>query len=127
MNTMTITIHATNLITANQIMHWARRADIVRTLRRTGLINARKQGIAPMERAHLTVYVSWQNARRRDVSNISPTIKALVDGIVEAGILPDDDDLHLTGPDLRVTSETSGLKGVTRLTFVFSDYVEKVA
>ena len=124
---MTITIHATNLITANQIMHWARRADIVRTLRRTGLINARKQGIAPMERAHLTVYVSWQNARRRDVSNISPTIKALVDGIVEAGILPDDDDLHLTGPDLRVTSETSGLKGVTRLTFVFSDYVEKVA
>lgn len=24
-----------------------------------------------------------------------------VDGLVDAGILPDDDDKHLTGPDLR--------------------------
>lgn len=127
MTSMTITVHASNLLTANQRLHWARKAAMTKVLRHTGAINAQAQGIAPMDRAHLTVYVSWQNARRRDVANISPTIKALVDGIVEAGILPDDDDLHLTGPDLRVTSETSGLKGVTRLRFVFSDYMEKVA
>lgn len=127
MNEMTVTVHASNLMTANQRLHWAQKAAITRTPRDTGRINARFQNLPAMERAHLTVYVSWQNARRRDVSNIAPTIKALVDGIVEAGILPDDDDLHLTGPDLRVTSETSGLKGVTRLRFVFSSYVEKVA
>ena len=30
-----------------------------------------------------------------------PTAKAVVDGLVDAGVLPDDDAKHLLGPDLR--------------------------
>ena len=124
---MVVTIHATNLLTANQRKHWAAKAAIVRVLRHTGAMNAHAQGIPVMERAHLTVIVSWPDRRRRDVSNLAPTVKALVDGIVsDAHRLPDDDDTHLSGPDYRVTSETSGIKGVTRLRFVFTQHVGKV-
>ena len=33
-----------------------------------------------------------------------PTLKALVDGLVDAGLLPDDDARHLQGPDMRLDS-----------------------
>ena len=122
---MTITVHRVNLLTANQRLHWARKAAIVRVLRHAGAINARAQGIPVMERAHLTVHITWPDRRRRDASNLAPTIKALVDGIVsDAHRLPDDDDQHLTGPDYRVTPETTGIKGVTGLRFVFTEYQE---
>ena len=124
---MTVTVHATNLMTANQRMHRMLAARMTKNLRITGAHNAHAQGIPVMERAHLTVFVSWPDRRRRDVLNLAPTVKALVDGIVtDGGRLPNDDDEHLTGPDFRVTSETSGLKGVTRLRFEFTEYVEKV-
>jgi|GEM_PF-715921 len=120
--TMTLTVHATNLLTANQRAHWAVRARLTRTLRHAAAISARAQGIEPMRRAHLTVHVSWPDRRRRDVHNVMPTIKAIVDGLVQdAGVLPDDDDTHLTGPDLRVTAEMSGLRGVTRFVLVLDD------
>ena len=39
---------------------------------------------------------------RRDLHNYMPTLKALVDGLVDAGLLPDDDARHLQGPDMRL-------------------------
>lgn len=40
--------------------------------------------------------------RRRDVGNLYPTVKACLDGIVsDAKVLPDDDDRHVVGPDIR--------------------------
>lgn len=118
MSTMTVTVHSSNLLSANQRLHWAEKARRTKILRQTGAMNARSQDVPAMERAHLTVFVSWPTRRRRDVGNIAPTIKGIVDGIVQdAKRLPDDDDAHLTGPDLRVTDELSGLHGVTRLRF----------
>lgn len=119
--TLALTVHATNLLTANQRLHHMARARITKVLRQTAALNVRSQGIEPMTRAHLTVHVTWPDKRRRDVHNIVPTIKALIDGVVDAGVLPDDDDKHLTGPDLRVTGETSGLRGVTRLVLSFEE------
>jgi hypothetical protein len=58
------------------------------------------------ERAHVTVTFRFPNNRRRDVHNLLPLVaKPIVDGIVGAGILPDDDDKHLVGPDLRRNPE----------------------
>ena len=118
MSTMTVTVHSSNLLSANQRLHWAEKARRTKILRQAGAMNARSQCVPVMERAHLTVFVSWPSRRRRDVSNLAPTIKGIVDGVVQdAKRLPDDDDKHLTGPDLRVTDELSGLHGVTRLRF----------
>jgi crossover junction endodeoxyribonuclease RusA len=115
---ISITIPRHILISANDRMHWAAKARRTKELRSRAFWIARAQHLQPMERAHLVVTIHWTNrSRRRDVSNLAPTIKALVDGFVQdAGLLPDDDDLHLIGPDLRVAPDTTA---VLTLDFAF--------
>jgi hypothetical protein len=36
-----------------------------------------------------------------DPANFSLTAKAVVDGFVDYGLIPDDDSKHLLGPDMR--------------------------
>lgn len=43
----------------------------------------------------------WADNRRRDPGNWYPTAKAIVDGLVDAGILIDDDHTKVVGPDMR--------------------------
>jgi crossover junction endodeoxyribonuclease RusA len=50
---------------------------------------------------HIVVSIRFPNNIRRDVGNYYPTAKAIVDGLVDAGVLPDDDDKHVVGPDNR--------------------------
>ena len=46
--------------------------------------------------------VRFPDKRRRDVHNLLPHLgKPLVDGIVDAEVLPDDSDEYLIGPDMR--------------------------
>lgn len=98
-----------DVLTANQRLHWAQRAKRSRMVRQMGHAQAAttlmRNPAGVLDRAHITVTVSWPDKRRRDVHNIMPTIKAAIDGIVDAGMLPDDSDAHLIGPDLRVSSE----------------------
>ena len=54
-----------------------------------------------MNRAHVTVTLSYPDRRQRDAHNLMPTIKALIDGMVspaggESGLLPDDSDIFIT-------------------------------
>jgi len=53
------------------------------------------------DRAHITIAYRFKTNRRREVSNLQPTSKAIVDGLVDALLIPDDDDLHVIGPDNR--------------------------
>lgn len=52
-------------------------------------------------RARITVAYRFPTNRRREVGNLQPTSKAIVDGLVDAGLLPDDSDTHVVGPDNR--------------------------
>ena len=117
MHAVTMTIGAANLLTANQRLHHHQRAKVVKILRHAAAMAAASQGAPKLDRAHITVRVAWPDRRRRDVHNVMPTIKACVDGLVDYGLLPDDDDKRLIGPDLRVDPELSGVAKVTRLTF----------
>ena len=121
MHTVTMTIGAANLLTANQRLHHMKRAAVVKILRHAAQMAASSQDAPKLDRAHIVVRVSWPDRRRRDVHNVMPTIKACVDGFVDYGLLPDDDDRHLVGPDLRVDTETSGTSGVTRLRFEITE------
>ena len=89
----------TMLLTSNQRLHWAKHGE--RTAYWRGLGNTAGVRVEPMERARIVVHLRFPNNITRDVGNWYPTAKGLVDGMVDAGVLPNDDDAHLEGPDLR--------------------------
>jgi crossover junction endodeoxyribonuclease RusA len=119
-------IAQSRVLSANARQHWAAKARMTADLRALGKYAAAYQNdrIDPddevwFDRAQLTVRVGWPDKRRRDVHNLAPTIKALIDGCVDAGLLPDDDDTHLIGPDLR--PYVAGRKGLVVLDFEFEE------
>jgi crossover junction endodeoxyribonuclease RusA len=59
-------------------------------------------------------YIWKPRANHYDPGNLYPTAKAVLDGIVDAGWLPDDDFMHVEGPDMR-----HGGVGDPRIVFQF--------
>lgn len=78
-----------------------------------------------IERARRLVTLHYPDKRRRDAENYRPTVKALQDGMVRAGLLPDDDDEHVLDigiqparPDVEVPRSVLRVARYTRA-FVF--------
>lgn len=88
-------------LTANGRYHWAERKTRTRLLRQRAHLAARQAHLPHLEHARLTVYVHTRTRTRMDPLNAAPTVKAVVDGLIDWGLLPDDDHEHLEGPDLR--------------------------
>jgi crossover junction endodeoxyribonuclease RusA len=101
MSTFTLTPPCA-FINANDRMHHAPKAKLTRAWRDLAAATI-TNGWHPAhyDRAHITVAIRFADNRRRDVGNLYPTAKAIVDGCVDAGLLADDDDKHVIGPDLR--------------------------
>lgn len=97
--------------------HWSARSRRTQLLVDKGFVLARAARVPALGQAVLTVAVSWPNRQRRDVSNLQPSFKALVDGMVKAGVLVDDDDTHLWGPFPFVTGVLSGVPKAARVVF----------
>lgn len=115
---MVIILPRAAALTANQRPNWRKKAALTRDLRTRGRHAWNTSGLAAMDRAHLVVTLAWHDARRRDAGNWSPTVKALIDGMVtDAGALPDDDNAHLIGPDMRGEVDPAVKPGTIRLTF----------
>lgn len=121
MTTVELTVHRTNLLTANQRQHRMAVARSTAILRHAAALTAQAARATEFTRAHVTVTVHWPDRRRRDVLNIAPTVKACIDGMTDAGLWSDDDDTHLIGPDFRVGTSLSGVKDVTRLVFTIEE------
>lgn len=90
-------------INSNERTHWAVRAEKTRAWRLVAKIAAQNAGLPKgLNKAHLTVYVHKTNNRAYDVHNLYGTAKAAIDGLVtDYGLLPDDSNAYLTGPDMR--------------------------
>jgi crossover junction endodeoxyribonuclease RusA len=78
----------------NQRLHWADKARKTRQLRSYARLLANSHKVPPLDRARIVLH--WQPAvrRTRDQFSIAPTLKPLVDGLVDAGVLCDDDSEH---------------------------------
>ena len=63
---------------------------------------ARAARVPRLERAHVLAEYQPPDGRRRDPANWYPSFKACIDGLIDAGVLPDDDAAHLDGPDMRL-------------------------
>ena len=112
MITLTIEVPRALLINANDRIHWrekARRTAVLRTIAYHATNRQTCNGTTHT-RCTLTVTVTYPPlARRRDASNLAPTVKGLLDGIVDAGLLPDDNDRVIVA----TTYQASADKGVT--------------
>lgn len=81
-------------VTANQRLHWAHKAKLTKALRAHATVAAHRTPPLGKCKVSLTWFVNTKH--RRDADNIVPTLKALCDGLVDAGVVVDDT------PDLMV-------------------------
>ena len=75
---------------SNDRTHWARRAPLVRAVRETAAWHAKAQKLRPQPQSDVTLIWHAPARSRSDVGALSPTLKAIIDGLVDAGIWPDD-------------------------------------
>lgn len=120
MTSLTIDVPAALLINANDREHWAtkaRKTAGVRTMARFAT------GIRPalFGLVTLTVTITYPpRSRRRDASNLAPTVKALLDGIVDAGLLPDDNDKVVRATTYQASTQP-GTTGMWRFQLDFTE------
>ncbi|MFF4188197.1 hypothetical protein ACFYZ9_33880 [Streptomyces sp. NPDC001691] len=82
--------------------HWSEKARRTAAIRGDVATVARSQRIPPLLWAHVVYFVHpGPRTTHFDPGNWSPTVKAAVDGLVDAGVLPDDNATRLRGPDPR--------------------------
>lgn len=81
-------------LNANMRLHWRPERERKKTVRDAIHYAAKKIGPA----RHITVQLRYRpgDNRRRDGSNLMPTQKPAVDGLVRAGIVPDDTAEYVT-------------------------------
>lgn len=91
-----------DLLNANERVHWAVRARRTRDLKRDAYVVAMSRGVPRMDRIRVVGVVHPPDRRRRDPHNLYPTLKAYIDGIVQAGVIVDDDAEHLVEVVMRL-------------------------
>ena len=69
---------------------------------------------------HCVAWLTFPTTRRRDSANFQGAIKPVIDGIVSAGLLPDDDITHLVGPDVRIDPSVKTPPGVVHIALKFT-------
>lgn len=74
--------------------------------RRGAKWHAQQARLLQLDRAHIIAELCFRDVRRRDPANYYPTVKAAVDGLVDAGVLIDDSARYLIGPDMRLGPRT---------------------
>lgn len=80
-------------LSLNSREHWAHKARVTQQVRTTTawLCN----GLGRANRVRVTLTYIPRDSRRRDADNLVATYKPICDGIVDAGVVTDDDPLHM--------------------------------
>lgn len=115
----TIRVPKSLWMSANQRLHWAQRSQRTKALRQLGHATARSEGWRDLGPTLVTAHIGYPSGGRADPANAAPTVKALIDGITDAGAWPDDDSNHVLGP-LFLRDQNSGEQGVHTIRFTFT-------
>lgn len=96
-HTLTIQVHKAIWLTANQRLHWSTRMRRTRMLRAYAASEARIHGLAcrRLGPCVVTAVIGYPTATRADPANAAPTVKAIIDGLVDARVWDDDDHTHI--------------------------------
>jgi crossover junction endodeoxyribonuclease RusA len=107
------------LLNANDRVHHRVRGNLTRDIRaaameacsedptmRAALVAAGDGPVMP--RAYILGVFHPARRNRVDPANFYPSFKAAVDGLVDAGVLEDDDHTRVVGPDMRIGPVVKG-------------------
>ena len=78
------------LLSLNGRGHWSERNKISQEWKTAAWALARQAKIPPLGRISVVAEYQPPDRRRRDGDNFMPTVKACIDGIVDAGVIDDD-------------------------------------
>ena len=118
MFTLTFDIPNALFMNANGRIHHYQRANLTKQLRELAYWKAkaaRGEGLEIDPPYHVTCTIELDTARRFDPPNAYPTIKALIDGMTDAGIWQDDNSDIITAMTFRRGSGKAK-KGMKRVT-----------
>lgn len=83
-------------LSANDRLHWGTRAALTATLRQVAAWHAKRLRMPQYPVIRVTLVWVVKDRRRRDGGeNITPTLKPIIDGLVDAGVVVDDDRHHV--------------------------------
>jgi hypothetical protein len=68
-----------------------------------------------LERVHIIGVLHPKDRQRRDPANWYPSFKACIDGLVDQGVLDDDDHTRVVGPDMRIGPVVEGARLVLHI------------
>lgn len=89
-------------LSPNDRLHFRQKAALTRQIREAAYWVAKQAAIAPAPpSAVLTVWFP-PDRRRRDAGSLTLTAKAAIDGLVDAGVWPDDDPAHVVEERYRI-------------------------
>ena len=83
------------LLNLNDRVHWRTRDRITRQIRGDSATLVRAARVPSLDRVTMEGVLHPHDRRRRDPHNWVPSFKAMIDGVVDAGVLADDDAKHL--------------------------------
>jgi Holliday junction resolvase RusA-like endonuclease len=86
------------LLNANGREHWTKRANLVSTIRMTA--RNLSSHIPRLDKVKIRAIYYAPNNRRRDMSNLFPSVKSAVDGLVDSGVLKDDSDRYVVSLEM---------------------------
>lgn len=121
--TIGLALTKATILTSNQrLNHWEK-ARRTRAIRDMALVWSRYERPAKMQAATLEVVVAWPPLKRiRDAHNIQPSLKAAVDGCMDYGLLPGDDDRYLKAVTFTAADRPTTLPGVAAyMTLIFTE------
>lgn len=119
---LTLTLHPALWLTANQRLHWSTRMRRTRMLRAYAASEARIHGLAGRRLGPSVVaaVIGYPITGRADPANAAPTVKAIIDGLVDARVWDDDDHTHI--PCVAFTRNPNKTpKGIHTITLIIQE------
>ena len=103
--------------TSNDRGHWRKFAPRKKAIRKAAGLTARS--LPQFEQVTVRALIGYPRPGRADPSNASPVVKAMLDGLTDAGVWIDDDSEHVIGVDYR-RDECTGKPGVHTVRLVIT-------
>lgn len=107
--TYELNTHRPLTLNGSRGQHYAR-ARLVKALRWRSKLGAINAGIPPCARVAVELHYAPRDRRRRDPMNLVATLKPVEDGVVDAGVIPDDTPQY-SEPTVPVVDEPTGEAG----------------